>query len=268
MLASYMPRTLLALLGGTVLLLVALLWREHRRGEVLQTRLVETETRLARAMSIAARKSSAKFTESAANEAPVAPTPSPQTIGVPAVRTFSDAERNFRKHMDQQRRWNALAKKADLLAALNLPPDKRRVLKDMLVEREFAERDARDAAQATGVEPDETAAAEVAKIDARIQALLGDADYANYNEQMSIAMFREQLESSPIPGSLVDAGVPLAPAQKAWLAGVMYRAVRAQLTDRPVQSPDPNAARRALAATLLAEASGNLTPLQIAALSE
>jgi hypothetical protein len=264
-----MPRTILALLTGAVLLLLALLWSEHQRAEVLQAQLAETETRLAQAKSAKSRRPLATPAESTVRAPPMVPPTSPtKTAAAPEPRTFSDTERKFRKQIDEQRRWTALAKKADLLAALNLPPDKRAALKDLLAERDYVEGDARDAARAAGVEPHAAAAADLAKVDARIQAVLGEADYASYTEQMSITVFREQLEGSPIPGSLVDAGTPLASEQKDWIARVMYRAFGMQLTDRPAQSPDPDAARRTFAATFLAEASGNLTAPQIAALRE
>jgi hypothetical protein len=264
-----MPRTILALLTGAALLLLALLWREHQRAEGLQAQLVETQTRLAWAISAESRRLLTTPAERTVRAQPMAPPTSPtKTAAVPEPRTFSETERKFRKQIEEQRRWTALAKKTDLLAALSLPPDKRAALKDLLAERDYSERDARDAARAAGVEPQEAAAAEVAKVDARIQAVLGESDYASYTEQISIIVFREQLEGSPIPGSLVDADAPLTVNQKAWIAGVMYRAFGMQLTDQPAQSPDPDVARRAFAATLLAEASGKLTPSQIAALRE
>jgi hypothetical protein len=269
MLATFMSRIVLALLAGAVVCLLAMLWREHGRTEALQAQLVETEKRLARTTSSESRRLPATPAESTVHTPPVGPPTSPANkAAAPAPRTFSDTERKLRKQIDEQRRWTALAKKADLLAALKLPPDKRAALKDLLAERDYVEGDARDAARAAGVEPHAAAAAELAKVDARIQALLGESDYASYTEQMSITVFREQLEGSPIPGSLVDAGTPLASEQKDWIARVMYRAFGMQLTDRPAQSPDPDAARRAFAATVLAEAPGNLTPPQIAALRE
>jgi hypothetical protein len=264
-----MVRAILVTLVGTVLLLLALLWREHQHARDLQARVREIEMRLARAIDAAPKKTPlAPVTTKVENAAVTATPASISPSASPAPRTFSDAERGFRKGVDEQRRWTVLAKKAELLAAMNLPGDKSATLKDLLVERDYAEKDARDAARKAGLQPHEAAAAEVAKIDARIQAVLGDSDYARYAEQMSITVFRDQLDGSPIPGSLIDAGAPLAPNQMAWIAGVMYRSFGAQLTDQPSQSPDPDAARRAFATTLLAEAPGKLTPPQIAALSE
>lgn len=268
--ALSMPRTVCVLSAGAVVLLLSLLWREHDRAKHFETRLAETEMRLAKAAATAARRQPPKPAEtpvqSATGVEAVPPTvPSPMA---PAAPTVSNTQREFQKALEQQRRWTALAKKAELLAAMNLPPDKSAALKNLLVERDYAERDARDAARKAGLQPHEAAAAEVAKIDAQIQTVLGDNDYARYKEQTSITVLREQLDGSSIPGTLVDAGVPLAADQKTWIAEVMYRAFGPQLVDQPPQSPDPDADRRRFVATLLAEAPGKLTPPQIAALVE
>ena len=264
-----MGRIVLALLAATVLLLLALLWRERQHTADLKAQLATSETRLARAIEAASKTGPRKPGEAAPPAASKErATSATNAIDAPSLRTLSEPERKFRQGVDEQRRWTALAKKADLLAAMNLPPDRAAALKDLLVERDYVERDARDAARAAGVQPHEAAAAEVAKIDARIQSTLGDADYARYTEQMSLMVFRDQVEGSPIPGSLVDAGTPLTPEQKAWMAGMMYRSFGLQSVDRPPQSSDPDAGRRAFAAMLLAEAPGKLTAEQIAALRE
>ena len=267
--APFMLRTTVGLLIGAVLILTALLWREHHRAAALQTQLDETETRVERAISAQFRRTSRKPAESMVGEAldsqPTSPTPS---AAAPAKRPLSDTERKFRQQMNEYRRWSALAKKADLLTAMNLPPDQRAALKDLLAERDYAERDARDVARTAGVEPHEAAGAEVAKIDTRIRDLLGEAEFERYTEQISLLVFRDQLEGSPIPGSLVEAGVPLTPEQKTWIAGMMYRAFGVQTTDQPANSSDPDAARRAFAAALVAEAPGKLTESQINALRD
>jgi hypothetical protein len=84
---------------------------------------------------------------------------------------------------------------------------------------------------------------------------------------MSVEVFREQLEGTPIPGSLLDAGVPLAPEQKTWLALQMYRAFGAELTaGASAQSSAGEVSREAFKTAVLTQASSQLTPAQIEAL--
>lgn len=204
-----------------------------------------------------------------ANQPPPAAEPA-APVSAPVPRQLSETERKFQRQMNEYRRWTALAKKADLLAALPLPAEKFNALKDLLAERDIVERDARDAARNAGVDPRQAAAVEAAKIDARIHALLGDGDYAVYTEHTSLAVFREQLEGSPIPGCLVDAGAPLTAEQKNWLADMMYRTFGAELVDGAVsaRTPDPAHLREVFKNAVLTQGPTEFTPPQLDALRE
>jgi hypothetical protein len=95
----------------------------------------------------------------------------------------------------QNQRWIKLSKNAAIIAGLNLPPDKLAGFKDLLVERDHAETDAREAASKVGINPDTSEATEAAaealgKVDEQIKALLGETDFQKYAELVGTKLVR------------------------------------------------------------------------------
>lgn len=161
-------------------------------------------------------------------------------------RVISDVERQIHARLLQYQRWTRLGKKADLIAGLNLPPEKLAKFKELLVERDYAESDAKDAATNAGIVPDSSEATEAAsnvmeQVDERIKALLGDTDFQKYGELTGIDLFRGNLSGGPIVGCFVDAGVPLTAEQTSALARALLHetSVRARDGSGQIGEPDP-----------------------------
>ncbi|MDO8540161.1 MAG: hypothetical protein Q7S40_06920 [Opitutaceae bacterium] len=143
--------------------------------------------------------------------------------------------------MLQLQRWDRLSRNVGLLAAMNLPPDKSGPFKDLLVEREYAESDARDAADGAGIDPNSAEATEAAanamsRVDERIRALLNDGEFARYSEAVGTSLARNSLAHTVIVGCFIDLGAPLTAAQETALAQAGYRAIQLQTQSA---EPDP-----------------------------
>lgn len=137
---------------------------------------------------------------------------------------------------------------------LKLPNDRLAKFKELLIERDYAESDARSAARQVGIDPASATATEAAanavnKIDDQIKTLLGTADFERYTELVGLDLFRANVAQSTIEGYLLDNGSPLAPQQSKSLAQAFYR-------EFLNQSREPN--RR----TMETAASAGLTPSQ------
>jgi hypothetical protein len=263
--------SLVVVAAVVAMVLAWLLWREH--GELLAAQAEVAQARSMRTQSISRPTELPPVRANSPEPSSVrAETPAVATPAAPAPRVFTESERRARVQLTEYRRWMTLAKKADLLSGLNLPPEKLAALKDLLIERDFAERDAREAAKSAGVNPNDAAASETEKIDLRIQTMLGEADYPKYADAMSTETFRQTLESNPLVGSLVDAGAPLTPEQKTWVAQVMNRTItpvaKAAADNPGGPAPDPDVQRLAFQQAVLTQGPGVLTPAQLDVLRE
>ena len=199
-----------------------------------------------------------------------APKPSPEE-----KQTMSDMGREIRTRIIQNQvqrdRWKKLGKEADIIAGLSLPSDKLARFKDLLVERDRAEADAREAASKVDTDTDTPEAIEAAdeavgKFDEQIEALLGEAGFQKYAELVGAKLVWETNGAQDlIGGYFVDAGVPLSPEQTSALARAFYQEIktRAESGNGQMGDPDPATGLNPSQTMILEQAAQALSPAQL-----
>lgn len=145
-------------------------------------------------------------------------------------------DKTFATWLTQHDRRKVLGKNAELIARMNLPPAKEGRFDDLLVAKYYMMSDIKDAAQKEGaklsaddVEALRTGLAE--GINADLRTLLGDAEYAKYDELKSVISYRDRLVPEGIGGYAAELGAPLSKDQASSLAQVMYDVNKKYSTD-------------------------------------
>ena len=196
----------------------------------------------------------------------------------PATATPKPSE-NFAKLLaidQQRRRWALLGKHADLIAGMNLPPEKLSKFKDLLIARDQAENDARDLAKKAGLDNDETDEAvtqATAEFYPGLRALLSDAEGQRYAELDMANRMGDLMNRIGFTGIFVDAGIPLTADQSTALtrlAGKLQYDQTTNASEVPAdQQEHANEDRLAqYQAGMLSQASQVLSPDQLAVLQK
>lgn len=138
------------------------------------------------------------------------------------------------------------------------------------MERDYAESDAKDAAGHVGIDPasgdaTEAAADAMSKVDERIKALLGEADYQKYSELVGADVVWGEPVRGTLVGYFVDAGAPLTPEQTSALARAFCLEIkaRAQGGSGQVGGPDPVTGFNSSQKFILDQVSSALPPSQL-----
>jgi len=220
------------------------LWREHGEVTMLRAKMTKAEAdrgqvALLRQELAASRKMSDPGNRLSSDTGAVKSEPA---IG---ARTLSESDRQLRGRMLQYQRWRRLSKNADVIAALQLPPERLARFKDLLVERAYAETDARDAASQVGLDPNSSASTDVAgdamgKVDERIKALLGETDFQKYSEMIGTDLVWGGVRDL-IVGYFVDAGAALTAEQTSSLGRIFYQNQLDQMRGWNGQPEEPDA---------------------------
>jgi hypothetical protein len=268
-------RWLLAVAIAVIGVLGGALWNARR--DVTNLRADLSREKVAGRPPATAQRPSATAPPEVELRAPASAGGDPPVTTSPPPRKMSDTERQLRAHLQQHRRWTTLSRKSAVLAGLNLPPATAAAFKDLLVERDYAERDAADAAAQHGLEPgsaaaDEAATRAVADVFLRMRALLGEGDYQRYADLSGVDLLRGQPAPgpaiAPMLGMLVDAGAPANAQQETALAEACYREIsaRSQRADVNPGDPDPASGLNPSQQAILSQVTGSFSPVQQQAL--
>ena len=254
-----------------------ILQREH--AEVILLRVEATKYAAVHAQLASLQKKLAAIRPAIAPEyrtdTTSAATPKPLPEG---KQTLSDTGRQIRarllRNRMQHERWMKLSKNADVIAGMDLPPDKLARFKDLLVERNYAESDARDAASKAGIDSETSEATEAAtealgKVDEQIKALLGETDFQKYAELVGTKLvWATGGMQDVIGGYFIDAGVSLSPERTGALARAFFQEIsaRAQGGNGQMGDPDPATGFNSSQTMILEQTSQALSPAQMEAL--
>src|SRR6185312_3808883 len=112
----------------------------------------------------------------------------------------------------------------DAIASLRLPPDKAAALTKLLVEQQFSQQDAQDAAQAAGIRPDsreygQAMTQALADKHQQMLDLIGETGVAALGQASQISGWKSTVQNT-YGMDLAAAGVPLDPGQMASLAQI------------------------------------------------
>lgn len=128
-----------------------------------------------------------------------------------------------------------------LLKGLNLSPELKAQLQELLVQRQAAFVDVAGAALSQGLKPNpnspmvrDLVAAAQGGVDSRIQALVGPDAYAKYQNYQNTLMLRDT--AAGIAGDLNKSSAPLTPAQRAQLTNSFVNTAQKVLTPTQLQA--------------------------------
>jgi hypothetical protein len=257
------------LAGLIVGVLGFLVFSQHR--EIALLRQSEVARAEAADKAMAAMRGELAVAKAAVHSAGVdhAAVTAPQVAAVGPSRETPDHAK-MRRELS---RLKMIGRFADVFAALNITPEKRDALKDLLLEKYTTSADARNAAQQLGIQMDThemyaAVGAATAPADAAIKSLLSDDEYQSYSSLMDQHLVNSyRPDTLGASGSLIDAGVPLTPDQATSLARVYYQLEEASFEGSlPGDLPDPASGLSPAQQYVLDHAAQSLSPGQITAL--
>jgi hypothetical protein len=254
-----------------VLCLLAAIWAyQHKAAEVEAMKSDLDRTQVENAKYVAnlrmeladSKRAQGGTTQPVSSVAKVTPKPAVEDQFKLARQDPLFAARLHKRQLrDVQRRFG------DTIAAMKLPADQARKLRELLVSRANAQTDTRDVSRESGLSPEETkyAVAQAAdEVNNEIKALIGDDNFAAL-QQPPIGILKPIIENS-IGLDLAMSGTPLTPAQTTMLAQSFSPILRpGPMPGGANQKADPVSGLTPYYQTLLDSVSPNLTPDQLPA---
>jgi len=213
--------------------------------------------------------------EKKSDEPPPADKDRKKTMTVTGSETYSSSYRFDLMRKDPSYAWiwrkqqlrNVQRQYGDVIAAMKLPPDEVTKLRNLLVERETAQSDARETALQAGLSPGEVGVAvsqAKSDINDEIESLVGDDAYKLLLQQPP-GMFKIMISNSA-GLDLEMAGIPLTPAQTSSLAQAysdVYKSGITEFFSGNNDTPDPETGLTPKAQALLDRVTPSLTPEQL-----
>jgi len=192
----------------------------------------------------------------------------------PNVIRYSDIVRDhpeFAALRQKDTLRNVVRQYGDAIATLNLPADKAAQLKNLLVERQLSQQDAREAAEAAGLKPGSPEFAQATaqayqEVQQQITDLVGKDGMAALQQASMISGMKTMVTYTYAP-DFADAGIPLTSEQETSLAVALNPANAMRnnpnARDPSYRQPDPDTWLSPADQQTIAKAAQTLSPAQL-----